>query len=588
MIQPDTKISIDGKSLKNFEHVSLTQTINDHHHFEVMVDSDIIEKPQTHTLDLSKDWLGKPIVITFDEKEFLGTIVNVRMVHDHGYNGQLLISGYSKTILLEGGPHIQSWLEKDLGSIVKEVVQAGGVPAEVKPVYTTPFEYQVQYGETHFQFIQRLARQHNEWLYYDGLKLIFGKPNPGNPVELEYGADMSSISISVEAFPSKQSSFSYNALDDKKEASTTKDQVSGLNELGNFAFKTSKDLFGIVPNGFSHARVKDKNQIDALVKNKQGSALAKSNVLRGSSTKQGLTVGTTIKVSAAIVKNGEVDHKNYGEYIITTISHSATGQNQYSNHFEALPSGVELLPEPQVEMPLAQSQIATVLSNEDPKKKGRVQVQFQWQSGAMKTSWIRVMSPDAGKSDKVGVNRGVVFIPEKDDQVMVGFRYNDPNRPFVMGSMFSGTTGAGGSDANKIKSITTRSGSTIVFDDDSNDGSITITDAANNSVSLDGSGTVSVSANSTISLSTGSSSLTMTSEGDINLQGVNVTVSAETLATVESKDKVNINGTNAATMDSPKIATVSSAKEVNITGTSKTIVSSSASTEIQGTIIKLN
>ena len=106
MIQPDTKISIDGKSLKNFEHVSLTQTINDHHHFEVMVDSDIIEKPETHTLDLSKDWLGKPIVITFDEKEFLGTIVNVRMVHDHGYNGQLLISGYSKTILLEGGPHI--------------------------------------------------------------------------------------------------------------------------------------------------------------------------------------------------------------------------------------------------------------------------------------------------------------------------------------------------------------------------------------------------------------------------------------------------------------------------------------------------
>ena len=50
----------------------------------------------------------------------------------------------------------------------------------------------------------------------------------------------------------------------------------------------------------------------------------------------------------------------------------------------------------------------------------------------MQTSWIRVLTPDAGVSDKVSTNRGFVFIPEKDDIVLVGFRYDDPNRPFVL------------------------------------------------------------------------------------------------------------------------------------------------------------
>lgn len=544
MAMDKTKISINGEILKGFETVNLTQGINDHHSFDVVLDMEIIEKFGAHTIDASKDWLGKAIVITFGEKEFLGTIVNVQMVHNSGLNGQLVISGYSKTILLEGGEHVQSFLDKDLASIVKEVAEAGGVEAEVKPVHKKPFEYQAQYGETHFQFLQRLAKQHNEWLYYDGVKLIFGKPALESPIELEYGRDMDSISISVEALRSKSNHFTYNPLDDKQEESKTKDKVGGLNELADFAFNKSKELFGIVPNSFSDARVQDKDQIDAIIKNKQGSAVAKSNVLRASSTKLGLTVGTVIKVSASMISIGSTDVKNYGEYIITNISHSASGINQYINHFEAISSGVEFLPEPNVEMPVAESQIATVLSNEDPKKKGRVEVQFQWQTGEMKTAWIRVLSPDAGKSDLVGTNRGFVFIPEVDDQVMIGFRYNDPNRPFVMGSLFSGTTGAGGGDANKTKSITTRSGATITIDDDEGDGKITISDPSGNTITLNGDETISISAPTSITMSSKEISLlaedkiTLTGDNNIEFNSKDILANADTKIELSSGDKI--------------------------------------------------
>ncbi|MDG1331771.1 MAG: phage baseplate assembly protein V [Crocinitomicaceae bacterium] len=583
MAESKTIVSIDGKNLDSFETVHLTQGINDHHHFQVLVDMEVVENYGAHTIDASKDWLGKPIVIAFGEGEFLGTIINVQLNHSSGFNGHILISGYSKTILLEGGPHVQSWLEKDLSAIVKDVCGAAGVDVAAKPAFTKPFEYQAQYRETHFQFLQRLAKQHNEWFYYDGSKIIFGKPSAGTPIDVEYGADMDSMSISIEAIPSKQNHFTYNPLEDKKEESKTKDTVAGFNELGEFAFNKSKELFGIVPNGYSAARVKDKSQIDAVIKNAQGSAVAKSNVLRGSSTKLGLTVGSVIKVTAAHFVNDKTEENNHGEFIITSISHSATGINGYSNHFEAISSGVEFLPSPDVEMPLAESQLATVLSNEDPKKKGRVEVQFQWQSGDMKTAWIRVMSPDAGKSDLVGTNRGFVFIPEEDDQVMIGFRYNDPNRPFVMGSMFSGTTGAGGSDANKMKSITTRSGATINIDDDEGDGKITISDPSGNTITLNGDETITISAPSTITMNSkeinlnAEDKIVMKGDNNIEMHSKDILAKSDTKFEVSSGDKI-IEGS--MTKEESHMKYALDAKDVAINGTIKT--------DVKGGMVNLN
>ena len=532
MIEPKTKISIDGEFLVNFENVSLNQQINEHHDFEITLDYDTIESIGTHTLDKSKDWLGKPVVINFDEKEFLGVITNVQLMHDNGFNSKLIVSGYSNTIKLEAGTHMQSWLEKDLSTIVNDTVNAAGIQAVVSPVFKTPIEYQAQYQESHFQFIQRLAKQYNEWLYYDGVKLVFGKPNLEAAIPIEYGKDINTISISIQAKANNYTNFSYNALDDKKNESKTKGNVAGLNELGAFALDSSKQLFTIEPNGFSVARVKDKSEIDTVLKNKQSSTVADANVLSATSHLQGLTVGSVIKVTSARYDKGEFDIKNYGEYIITQISHNATGSYEYTNQFKAISSGVEVLPEPGVEFPVAQPQIATVLSNNDPKKKGRVQVQFQWQTGDMKTSWIRVMTPDAGKSDNVETNRGFVHIPEVDDQVMIGFRYNDPNRPFVMGSLFSGTTGIGGLDGNKIKSITTRRGSTITFDDA--EGNILIKDADDNLMSYDGKGNVAIVANNTVTLSVGKSTLSMDKDGKIMLSGQSVVVVGETDATMVS------------------------------------------------------
>jgi uncharacterized protein involved in type VI secretion and phage assembly len=72
---------------------------------------------------------------------------------------------------------------------------------------------------------------------------------------------------------------------------------------------------------------------------------------------------------------------------------------------------------------------------------------------------------------------------------MVGFEMGDPSRPYVMGSLFHRDNTSGAAKDNNIKTITTRSGHTIEFnDDEKGDWGITIKDKNGNIIHLDTKG----------------------------------------------------------------------------------------------------
>ena len=118
----------------------------------------------------------------------------------------------------------------------------------------------------------------------------------------------------------------------------------------------------------------------------------------------------------------------------------------------------------------------------------------------------------------------MVFIPEVGDHVMLGFRYNDPNRPFVMGSLFNGTIGAGGSSNNNIKSIYTRTGSTITFDEGAS--SILVKDPSGNTWFMDGAGNISVTAPNDITITAGANISITAGQNITNTAGVDFSLSA--------------------------------------------------------------
>lgn len=539
-------ISIDGNPLHSFLQVMLKQVINDHHYFEISLDIEVGEAYATHSLEQAKNWLGKKVVIQMGENTFVGIATHVSLHRADGNHGCLLLTGYSNTFLLESDQTCASWLDKTLANIVSEICEKAGVTAQVSPEYTEKIEYECQYRESNFDFIRRLARQYHEWLYYDGKQLVFGKPAVPAGIPLMYGRNLQSLDISIQTIARPLAGQSYHSPDGQKYESTSPDAPKGLGNLGHAAFQASIGLFKSPANQSAEPRISNKGELDSYFQKKQQSDTAASHYITSESDCYSLTVGSVVDIQTAIqIENFSFAEQTLGSYIITEITHIIGSGNSYYNTFTALSATVPSLPTPEVPLPVAQTQQALVVSNDDPKKQGRVQVKMNWQSGDMKTSWIRVMTPDAGMSDKVSTNRGFVFIPEKDDIVLVGFRHDDPNRPFVMGSLFNGNTGAGGDSGNKKKSLTTRSGCTITIDDDK--GSILITDPSGSKVLLGGDKTI-----------------TIDSEEKITLHSKVIEIHAD--------EKIDANGKTEASMTSDKI---------KIDGTTETAIKSS-------TVIKEN
>ena len=536
MIQEKIIFGIDRKEISHFTSIELHQTINNHHHFKISVPHSVVESPRANTLQNAQNWLGKVVHIQLEKhNDFLGIITNIQYTQELGHVGsQIVLTGYSKTILLESGQKLHSWEDTTLQDMVREVIKSGAneqLQNGIQPEFTHKIDYQTQYLETDFQFIQRLAKTYNEWLYYDGEKLFFGKPKKeGKRIKLTYNKDLYNLNIAVQATASQFSGFTYNEENNKLYKVQTKDKVEGLPMLGNQAFDASEKLFATPSFEYGRIATSDDMFLETILKKRQEAAMADANYITATSSNNHLRIGTVVEIESeqaltpdeALAKglNSNKVHfktEDIGTYIITEITHKATDIGEYENSFKALPAFIKKLPEPQVTFPQAQTQQALVVDNADPKGQGRIRVQMNWQQTKnLRTQWMRVMTPDAGTSSEVPSNRGLVFIPEVGDHVMLGFRYNDPNRPFVMGSLFNGTTAAGGQAQNNIKSIYTRTGSTITFDEGAS--SILVKDPSGNTWFMDGAGNISVTAPKNFTVNAGEN-ITMTA-------GKNVSVSA--------------------------------------------------------------
>ena len=104
-----------------------------------------------------------------------------------------------------------------------------------------------------------------------------------------------------------------------------------------------------------------------------------------------------------------------------------------------------------------------VKKNYDKDHPGMVQVELIiGQDGKKMLDWARVMQPYAG------AEFGTCFIPEVDTEVVVGFNYGNINSAIVIGCLWNQTDHLpknAVNDKNSVKSILTKGGHTIVFDE---------------------------------------------------------------------------------------------------------------------------
>ena len=571
----DIAVSIGGKPLFSFKSLRLHQPINDHHRFELTLDIEVAAK----ALEDGTEWLGKRIQIKRREARsplFVGVVTKVNACRENLDSGHVRVSGYSTTYLLENGESCHSWLGRTLGEIVKELCRKAGVQAQVEPEHDKSVGYVCQYGESDFTFIRRLAMKYQEWLYYDGAKLVFGKPKKPKAVKLEFDTTLTSFEMGVQTLARPARVFSYLSKHDHSMAESTPNKPSGLDRPGSKAFQASMEMFKEPALQHAHSRVHYMQEMEMYVKKKQEAEAAESHYMVGTSEEVLLTAGSVVRITSPFGERmGSLAKASLGEYLIIDIEHSVGEGNYYANKFRAIPSGVQSLPLPDVELAIAETQMARVTSNADPEGKGRVQVQMNWQTGNMCTGWIRVMTPDGGGSESVPTNRGFVFIPEVGDHVLVGFRHGDPNRPYVMGSLFNGRTGVGGFAENHLKSIRTRSGHVIELDDAPSSLGITIKDNKGNSVHIDSAeDSIVVNAEKDITFNAAE---TFT----VNAKNMKLNVEENAIENV-GKDKVSTIGNKVSLEATEKEEEISNDSSINIGGLSSQIAGEIVQSAISG------
>jgi type VI secretion system secreted protein VgrG len=522
------ELQIADQKILHFESIKVTQAFNQHHKFEVVINHDIIESTGAYKIDQSQAWIGKTMILSIDNGalDFKGIVCEVMLDQGLGLRGNLIIRGFSPTILLETGRNLASYSYTTLSAIARQILSllpANDLSSNVAPGYKEDLVYITQFKESNFAFLNRLSAEYGEYFYYDGTKLNFGKPDQQKEVKLVHGQNLNVMQMAVRIKPQNFSYYSYNSAENQTFNSSSSGNSDGLDYYGNNSIQQSAAIFSDKVNTPIKPRVTNKNQLDQLTTKHAAVAAADLSDIAGESINTSLNLGCVTNISVSRqVDIGTFDQNDLGKYLITEITHQIDGVGKYKNHFKGITAGVTAVPVENVVSPQAESQVGIVTENNDPKHMGRVKVQMLWQQNDQCTDWIRVLTPDAGSSGNFAQNRGQVFIPEVGDQVILGFRYNDPDRPFVMGSIFNGDTGAGGDIDNVKKTISTRSGHLIEFDDSDGKETITITDKSNNKIRLD----------------TSASSIEITAPEYVRIRAKNIEIIADDDITITAGDNI--------------------------------------------------
>lgn len=197
---------------------------------------------------------------------------------------------------------------------------------------------------------------------------------------------------------------------------------------------------------------------------------------------------------------------------------------------------------------------------DDPAGEARVRVRIPLVDGEGEGVWARIATLDAG------ADRGTFFLPEVDDEVLVGFLNDDPRHPVVLGMLHSSAKAPPfeASSDNPEKGFVSRSGIRLVFDDDAVKLTIETPGGASLVIDDDG-GEVSLADQNGNSLTLSSSGIEIASAGE-------VVVNASTDLKMES-------GTNLE---------AKAGVQLLAEGSAGAEVSSSGVTVIKGSLVQIN
>ncbi|MBS1948747.1 MAG: hypothetical protein JST47_13370 [Bacteroidetes bacterium] len=599
--QVKANIELDnGKKLTHYQGLEIKQDLFGHHSFQISVPIEMLEdKDETFFNKSHKNVCGKQVTVSFEpvlkkgsfDFQFKGIITEISLSNLSDLSNVFVLKGYSPTILLEDCSLRRTFLDKNVQQIfdsVLNVYPGNIIKKKLSPRHKSNIKYCVQYDETNFDFLNRMAAEYGEWFFYNGKEIVLGESNAGK--EIDFMIDgIQSFDMAISLMPAK---FKMNGYDYTKDqfykGQSSSQQVEGLSQFGKFALDESENLFGQEALFIANKPVYNQNELDELIKFKRSTIASNMIVFNGRGETPEVSVGSVVNVSGTRPeKGGRSQKESFGKYRIIELVHTVDGSGNYSNAFKAVPETAKFPPvNPHVKHPVGQPELAKVTDNNDPDKMSRVKVQFNWPGDDKESDWIRVGSFYAGGDDR----KGMQFIPEKEAQVVVAYELNKPEHPFIITSLYPKKDGMRSLQGNNDeKLIYTKAGNMIELIDKKNENKIRITNVNkddtslilefkdNGQITIQTKGKVNISADDTMEFS---------AKQKISMKSQSIEIKADNDLSVEGQQnaslkgsQVSIEGQASAELKASGSAKVSSAN---------TEVSGDAMTTVKGAIVKIN
>jgi len=183
---------------------------------------------------------------------------------------------------------------------------------------------------------------------------------------------------------------------------------------------------------------------------------------------------------------------------------------------------------------------------------------------------------------------GIFFMPEVNDEVIVGFLNNDPTSPIILGSVHSKTSlkpPLKPADKNPIKAIVTKKKLKITFNDEKK--IIIIETPAKNMITLnDEKGLIEIIDKNKNKIVMDSSGILMQSDKDVTIKGKNINLTATAKIAMKGTSGVGIEGMEVAIKADAKFE--AKGAMANIEGSATATLKGGGTTTIKGGIVMIN
>ncbi len=498
---------------------------------------------------------------------FKGIITATRLRIASG-TGELELTCRDKAIQLTEVRRTTSMTQSTDSDVMEQVIGDAGLSADITATTGDPAD-QVQYDCSDWDFIRMLADRNGQVLSVDDGTVRSAEPDPstGAVMTLSLGLDILEFDSKVDAgnlFASTQVS----GWDPASAAVTS--ETADASDRGKWGNSTFTDLTGITGDRVNSTSTPyAAGQVDLA-------SMAKARALRPALA---AVSGTCKYPGSALAKPGDtveltgVGDRLGGTAFVSGISHDIAAGVWTTTARLGLPAGWRSdsfgLAAPgagSLSTPVQGLHVATVLAIVDGggtnpmADETMIQISVPLMGDTPAELWARYAQPYA--SDGAGIQ----FLPETGDEVIVGFLSADPGAPVILGSLHSGNLARtnDATEENELKTITTKSGIHITFDDDQviltaetpagqsividDDGStITLTDVTGNTITMSDSG-MEIAAQGTLDI-TATQNITIASDLDVEISGMNVSATADVELSAEGSASASFSSSGQTTVE---------------------------------------